>query len=303
MRSYWSMVLMVFLMTLMAVEGNAPAAWAKESYKDEAGRVIYTIDNEGTVSMFENSPTDLTISVTRGTREEMQPQITEVNPDAVPAGAPAVLRLKGKNLIGATARLSMQEIEVGAHSGKTKSLDIPIKVPPDTRLGEITIEVVTPIGSAKATFTIKDMQIGGTGVGRDVAGVTKVVPSAPTSCPGGMVGVTAERGGFCVEIDRTYKGDFRVAEKACAIGGKRLCQAPEWQAACEQASAGKIQLKNITGEWEWTGSWDPYQYDPDMPGLDFIPDIRSILLGKADCREQKISPRWRREEFPGRCCK
>lgn len=296
-------VLSAVLQMALLAGAAIPTVAAKESFKDEAGRIIYSIDDDGIVSMFENSPTDLTVSVTRGTREQMQPQITEVSPDSVPAGAPAVLRLKGKNLIGATARLSAREIEVGAHSGKTKSLDIPIKVPPDTKLGEVTIEVATPIGSAKATFKIKDMQIGGAGAGRSAAGIVKIAPSAPASCPAGMVGVAAERGGFCIDLDRTFKGDFYVSEKACAIGGKRLCQAPEWQAACEQSNAGTIQLKQITGEWELTGSWDPYQYDPDMPGLDFIPDIRSILLGKADCREQKISPRWKREVFPGRCCK
>ena len=303
MKRGWKIVLAASLQIVVLMWPGVPSVSAKETFKDEAGRVIYSIDDDGVVSMFENSPTDLTVSVTRGTREQMQPQITEVMPGSVPAGAPAVLRLKGKNLIGATAKLSVQEIEVGAHSGKTKSLDIPIKVPPDTKLGEVTIEVATPIGSAKATFTIKDMQIGGTGVGRDGAGVMKVVPSVPASCPEGMVGVAAERGGFCIESDRTYKGDFRAAEKACAVGGKRLCQAPEWQTACEQSTVGKIPLKNITGGWEWTGSWDPYQYDPDMPGIDFIPDIRSIMMGKSDCQGKIVSPRWKREEFPGRCCK
>ena len=48
------------------------------------------------------------------------------------------------------------------------------------------------------------------------------------------------------------------------------------------------------GEWEWTGSWDPYQFDPDLQAMDFTPEIRAILLGKADCQEKKISPR---------CCK
>jgi len=303
MRLQWMDIVAAILPVAMLVGLGVPSVNAKETFKDEAGRVIYSIDDDGVVSMFENSPTDLTVSVTRGTREQMQPQITEVMPGSVPAGAPAVLRLKGKNLIGATAKLSMPEIEVGAHSGKTKSLDIPIKVPPDTKLGEVTIEVATPIGSAKATVTIKDMQIGGTGGGRDVAGIAKVAPSAPASCPAGMVGVTAERGGFCIESDRTYKGDFRAAEKACAAAGKRLCQAPEWQTACEQSNAGTIPLKNISGDWEWTGSWDPYQFYPDLPAMDFTPDIRSILLGKSACQEKKISPRWKKDEFPGRCCK
>jgi hypothetical protein len=303
MNCQWKGILAAALQAALLVGLGIPSVSAKETFKDEAGRVIYTIDDDGIVSMFENSPTDLTVSVTRGTREQMRPQITEIAPDSVPAGAPAILRLKGKNLIGATVKLSVREIEAGAHIAKPKSLDLPIRVPPDAKPGEVTIEVSTPIGSTKTTFKIKDMQIGGAAARRDSAGIAKISPSAPTSCPAGMVGVPAERGGFCIEVDRTFKGDFRVAEKACAISGKRLCQAPEWQAACEQAGTGKIQLKNITGDWEWTGSWDPYQFDPDMQAIDFTPDIRSILLGKSDCREQKISPRWRREEFVGRCCK
>ena len=81
-------------------------AAAGETIRDEAGRVIYTIDDGGIVSMFENSPTDLTISVTRGTREEMKPQVSEVVPESVPAGASTVLKLKGKNLVGASVKLS-----------------------------------------------------------------------------------------------------------------------------------------------------------------------------------------------------
>ncbi len=304
MKYQWKGILAAALTAVALLGPGVHSVTAKESFKDEAGRVIYSIDDEGIVSMFENSPTDLTVSVTRGTREQMRPQVTEISPDSIPAGAPAVLRLKGKNLIGATVKVSVREIEVGAYSGKPKSLDLPIRVPPDAKPGEVTIEVSTPIGNTKTTFKIKDMQIGGAGAGaRDVAGIAKISPTAPASCPAGMVGVAAERGGFCIEVDRTFKGDFRAAEKACAIGGKRLCQAPEWQVACEQAGVGKIQMKNITGDWEWTGSWDPYQFDPDMQAMDFTPDIRSILLGKADCKEQKISPRWKRDEFAGRCCK
>lgn len=304
MRHQWKGILAAVLQAVVLTWLDSPSVHAKETFKDEAGRVIYAIDDEGIVSMFENSPTDLTVSVTRGTRVQMQPQITEVSPESIPAGAPAVLRLKGKNLIGATAQMSMREIEVGVYSGKPKSLDLPIRVPPDAKPGEVIIEVSTPIGSTKTSFKIKDMQIGGTGAGaREVAGLAKIVPSAPASCPAGMVGVTAERGGFCIEVDRTFKGDFRAAEKACAIGGKRLCQAPEWQAACEQAGAGKIRLKSITGDWEWTGSWDPYQFEAGMEAMDFTPDIRSVLLGKADCQEKKIAPRWERDEFSGRCCK
>jgi len=81
MRHFRLVVLIKALFALVGTGIVAPPAWAKESYKDEAGRIIYTIDDNGIVSMFENSPTDLTISVTRGTREEMQPQVAEINPD------------------------------------------------------------------------------------------------------------------------------------------------------------------------------------------------------------------------------
>src|SRR5438128_12701121 len=69
-----------------------------------------------------------------------------------------------------------------------------------------------------------------------------------------MVGVGAERGGFCIELDETFSGDLRKAEKTCAIAGKRRCSASEWQIACKEASTGKIPLKNMIGEWEWTGT-------------------------------------------------
>src|SRR5207244_1390507 len=163
MRHFRLVVLIKALFALVGTGIVAPPAWAKESYKDEAGRVIYTIDDNGIVSMFENSPTDLTISVTRGTREEMQPQVAEINPDAVPAGAVTVLRLKGKNLVGATVKLSVPGIEVGAYAGKPKSLDLPLRVPPDDPPGEVAIEVATPIGATRALFKIKELQIGGPG--------------------------------------------------------------------------------------------------------------------------------------------
>jgi hypothetical protein len=297
-------VLFACAAALFALLGVTEAVNAKESYKDEAGRVLYTIDDDGIVSMFENSPTDLTMSVTRGTREEMQPQITEISPDAVPAGAPAVLRLKGKNLIGATVKFSVPGIEVGAYAGKPQVLDLSIHVPATVPPGDVMLEVTTPIGSTKTTFKIKELQIGGTGPAKRESGTSqKLSTAAPTACPPGMVGVAAERGGFCIEIERTFRGDFRQAEKACAVGGKRLCQVPEWQRACEQAKSGRLPLKSMIGDWEWTGSWDPYQFDPDMQAMDFTPDIRSILLGKSDCQEKKISPRWKREEFVGRCCR
>ena len=75
---------------------------AKQTFKDEAGELLYSIDDDGIVSMFENSPgTDVTLSVTRGTREQMQPQITSITPSSVAAGSYTVLKIEGKNLVGA----------------------------------------------------------------------------------------------------------------------------------------------------------------------------------------------------------
>ncbi len=298
MRQKRGIVLTVVLCVLLGFEGTAGA---KESYKDEAGRVIYTIDDDGVVSMFENSPTDLTLSVTRGTREQMKPQVTEVTPETIPAGGSTVLKLKGKNLIGATVKMGVAEIEVGAYAAKPKALDFPVHVPATVPPGVVTVEVTTPIGSTKASVTIKEFQLGGSGSNaRAAADRQKVATIAPSTCPDGMVGVAAERGGFCIEIDQTFSGDFRRAEKACAVGGKRLCQVPEWQRACEQAAAGKLPLKNMIGDWEWTGTLDRMQI---AFSLEAIEDIRNVLLGQSDCQARHIIPGWKAEVYSGRCCK
>jgi hypothetical protein len=115
-----------------------------------------------------------------------------------------------------------------------------------------------------------------------------------------MVGISAERGGFCIEIEQTFSGEFRKAEKACAAGGKRLCQVPEWQRACEQAMGGKLPLKNMVGDWEWTGTLDRLQTGF---GLDAVEDIRNVLLGKSDCQAKHIVPGWKTDVYSGRCCK
>jgi hypothetical protein len=299
----WRMVLVVGFLTLGVGAVPAPPAAAKESFKDEAGRVLYTIDDDGVVSMFENSSMDLTISVTRGTREQMQPQVTEISPETVPAGTSTVLKLKGKNLIGATVKMGVAEIEMGAYVAKPRALDLPVRVPATVPPGEVTVEVTTPIGSTKASFTVKEFELGGSSSSpRAAADRQKVSTVAPSTCPDGMVGVAAERGGFCIEINQTFNGDFRKAEKACAIVGKRLCQVPEWQRACEQAAAGKLSLKKMIGDWEWTGTLDRVEIGGG-DALGAIEDIRNVLLGKSDCQVTHIIPGWKAEVYSGRCCK
>src|SRR5947208_10098007 len=209
-----------------------------------------------------------------------------------------LLGLKGENLIGATVKLSVPGIEVGAYVGKPKSLDLPLRVPPKVPPGEVTIEVATPIGATRALFQIKELQIGGTGpTKREGGAVLKLETTAPTSCPPGMVGVGAERGGFCIEIDQTFSGDLRKAEKTCAIAGKRLCAKTEWRQACEQAQQGRIPLKNMIGDWEWTGS----QVFKEVVGNTM--DLRFVLLGESDCTAERQYQPWRSEVISGRCCK
>ena len=274
---------------------------AEQTFKDEAGRVIYTIDEAGTVSMFENSPTDLTISVTRGTREQMQPQVTDVLPQSLPAGSSSVVRVEGRNLVGATVRVDVPGIEIGAYATKPQSLNFPVNVPLTVPRGPVTLTITTPIGQTTANFHVVEMQLGGTGTPQET--VTRNPLKTPSACPDGMIGVSAELGSFCIDIDQSFAGDYGAAEKACAKAGKRLCQALEWQHACYQSKARALSLQNMIGNWEWTGSWDPYQYDPNLFAMDLTPDIKSLLMGKEDCEQKLSSPRWRKQTFPGRCCK
>src|SRR2546425_10389054 len=104
--------------------GVSPAT-AVQNFTDEAGQLLYSIDDQGIVSMFENSPgTDVTLSVTRGTRDQMQPQVTEVIPEAVPAGSFTVLKIPGKNLGGAVQKQSVPRNGGTAYTGKGKELDV-----------------------------------------------------------------------------------------------------------------------------------------------------------------------------------
>jgi len=291
-------IVLGFLAVALLLGDHAKAA--TQSVHDEAGRVIYTIEDDGTVTMYEKSPSDKTISVSQGTREQMQPKVTKVSPESVRAGTDTVLKLEGKNLVGAKLKFSAPGIELGPYTGRPEALDIPIRVPSTVPSGEVILEVSTPIGNTKASFKIVELQIGiGGSARRDVVGKVTIVTTAPSSCPQGMVGVGAEFGGFCIEVDRTFTGDARAAEKSCAAGRKRLCQALEWQHACEQVKAGTVPVKNMTGAWEWTGSADT---TADL-SLEDSAEARYILLGKEDCQKKLISPRWKPDAYAGRCCK
>jgi hypothetical protein len=302
----------LILLTLFTVGVlTASPGMAKETFTDDAGEVLYLIDDDGIVSMFENSPgTDVTLTVTRGTREQMQPQIAEITPDSIPAGTYNILKLTGKNLVGAKVKLSVPGIEVGSYSGKPKRLDIPVNLPLTVPPGDVTVEITTPIGSTKTKFKVTDVQIGGgastpkrddvithpgQGYGAD-EGSGLISQTAPSSCPQGMLAVGGEMGGFCIEINHTFKGDFRVADQTCALSGKRLCMVYEWQKACEMATAGKVPLKDMTGQWEWTAGYEVVLDETQQ-------DTAYFLYGKPDCAAKHKSMRLDAEKFVGRCCK
>src|SRR2546428_10681067 len=154
----------VFLAPIVLVQawGAVPSVPAFQRFTDEAGVVIYTIDDDGIVSMFKSRPgTDITLSVTRGPREKMQPRIPEVPPDTIPAGTSTVLKLRGENLVGATVKFNVPGIDVKPYAGKAKSVEIPLTISGSVPPGEIVMEVMTPIGSTTAKFKVTEFQIGG----------------------------------------------------------------------------------------------------------------------------------------------
>ena len=70
----------------------------------------------------------------------------------------------------------------------------------------------------------------------------------------------------------------------------------EWQTACQQTRTGRVALKNMQGDWEWTAGFDILQDDTQQ-------DTRYFLLGRADCETQHGTMRINAEPFVGRCCK
>src|SRR5437870_13567979 len=87
-RCLWKGLLGGVVLVSALVALSLPALAAVQRFTDEAGELLCTIDDDGMVSMCENAPgTDVALSVTRGTREQIQPQVTEVIAEAVPVGS------------------------------------------------------------------------------------------------------------------------------------------------------------------------------------------------------------------------
>jgi hypothetical protein len=285
---------------ILALIPNVMPAHALQTIKDEFGRTIYTIDDEGNITMFENSPgIDITLSVTRGTKEEMQPKIAEVTPESVPAGSSVMLRVKGRNFVGATVKFNRPGIDISPYAmNKPTILEIPIRVAPNTSPGEVRLELTTPIGKTEASLKITELQLATSPTRREEKKMTSIPTTAPASCPDNMVGVSAESGGFCIDVEETYTADYDKAQKACSVQGKRLCQEMEWRHACEQATRDGLHIHNMVGNWEWTGSWNA-ALKGDVEDL----LTRSVLMGKTDCQTSLEVPQWKSTQYPGRCCK
>src|SRR3989442_6331667 len=176
----------VFLAAIVLVQAwvAVPSVTAFQRFTDEAGVVIYTIDDDGIVSMFESRPgTDITLSVTRGTREKMQPRTTEVWPATMPAGTSTVLKLRGETLVGATVKFNVPGIDVKPYAGKAKSVEIPLTISGSVPPGEIVVEVMTPIGSTTAKFKVTEFQIGGRRTPRRSKRPKENSKRAPTQWP------------------------------------------------------------------------------------------------------------------------
>src|SRR2546428_10329523 len=102
--------------------------------------------------MFESrAGTDITVPVTRGTREQMQPQITEITPQEVSAGTSTTLKIQGKKLIGASVKIRVPGIDVSPYLTKPKSVDLAIWVGAHLPPVAVGIELFTSIRQARGT--------------------------------------------------------------------------------------------------------------------------------------------------------
>src|SRR5207247_9875712 len=103
------------------------------------------------------------------------------------------------------------QIEVSAYVAKPKNLDLTLRIPATVPPGEVILQIATPIGRTTARLMISEMQIGRGAVHK--GGPEKpIVSSAAPACPDGMMGGSAELGGFCSDLGRSFTGESGRAE-------------------------------------------------------------------------------------------
>ena len=293
----------ITLLALLSLS-PVPAVAQPSEYYDEVGRLLYSIDAHGVVSMFETDALDNTVSVTRGTREALKPRITEISPSSLQTGKLTVVMFKGANLVGAKFSSKVPGIKFGGSAPRAVSAGVPIEVDQAVPLGPLTVEVTTPIGKTDATLTVVEPQI-------DLAALARkkepeyreLPPGKPESCPEGMVAIGSSTGGFCVDINETSPGDWVEVEKACSYKFKRLCWSEEWEQACKVREA--VGLRNILGEWEWTRTSEYAAAGEQGSGgiVTENEDWLAVVRGKQACLSKDRKDPWTGGVRPGRCCK
>jgi hypothetical protein len=293
-------------LALLLIGLSGPSVYARETFKDDAGRVTFIIDDDGTVSMFETDALDNTTFVAQGSRESMKPFITEVFPTAVEAGKMSVVIFKGSNLVGAKFRTRTPGVRFAGSAPRAVSAGVFLMVEPTVQPGPLTVELETPIGSTSATITVTERRAGAADLAAKEAVQPKVSAAGkPESCPAGMVAVANAGGGFCIDIGRTPAGDWFHVEKACSYEHKRLCWAEEWELACKENQKSGLGLQNLLGEWEWTRNSE-YAATGVPRGEGLAPsneDWRAVVRGLRDCESVDRKDPWTGGMRAGRCCK
>jgi hypothetical protein len=290
----------------LACPSVSSAAEKPQDFYDEIGRLLYSIDAQGIVSMFETDALDNTLSVTRGTRESMVPRITEVSPPSLETGKMTVVTFKGANLVGSKFSSKTPGLKFGGTAPRAKSVGVPIEVDPSVKLGPVTIAVTTPIGATHATLTVIEPQIDLAALARKKEPEYKEFPpGVPESCPEGMVAIPSTTGGFCIDLNETVEGDWFIVEKACSYSFKRLCWAEEWEQACKENEKSNLRIQKMLGEWEWTRN-SVYAAAGELGSGGVVTeneDWVAVVRGKTDCASKDRKDPWFGGTRPGRCCK
>jgi hypothetical protein len=304
-RLYY-VALRVGLLCVVVISLTAAVAASAKDFYDEVGRLQYSIDDQGIVSIFETDALDNTLSVTRGSLSSMQPRITEIVPGAVEAGKTTLVTFKGANLVGAKFLTRTKGITFGGSAARMTSIGVPIAVESDVDTGPLSIEISTPIGTTKAIMKIIEPQIDLAALARKKEPEYKEPSSGkPGSCPEGMVSVASSTGGFCIDINETERGDWVEVEKVCSYNFKRLCWSEEWEQACKEKQLHALDVQNMVGEWEWTRNSE-YAAAGELGSGGVVTeneDWLAVIRGKENCMSKDRKDPWTGGRRPGRCCK
>lgn len=300
-------ILLAGIFLALTLEGlTVPPVSAKEIFKDDSGRITYSIDDDGIVSMYETDALDNTIFVAQGSRESMKPFITEVIPPAIETGKLSLVIFKGSNLVGTKFRAGTPGVSFTGSAPRATSAGVFLKVEPTVRPGPVTVELETPIGKVSATLTITERQAGAANLPGKEDSLPKVSPTGkPETCPQGMVAVANAAGGFCIDLAETREGDWFLVEKACSYERKRLCWSEEWELACKENQKRGLGLQNLLGEWEWTRNSEyAAAGEHGYGGLATEnEDWLAVVRGLRDCQTADRKDPRTGGIRPGRCCK